>query len=89
MFVESSVSPRTIESVQEAARSRGWDVEIGGELFSDAMGEDGTFSGTYIGMISENIITVVTAFGYGDDLPEWFEMLPASEDFESSEVIVD
>lgn len=89
MFVESSVSPRTIESVQEAARSRGWDVEIGGELFSDAMGEDGTFSGTYIGMISENIITVVTAFGYGDDLPEWFEMLPASEDFESSGVIVD
>ncbi|MGB3330520.1 MAG: zinc ABC transporter substrate-binding protein [Thermomicrobiales bacterium] len=61
IFVESSVSPATIEAVQEGARARGWDVAIGGQLFSDAMGEDGTVEGTYIGMVTHNIDTIVGA----------------------------
>jgi manganese/zinc/iron transport system substrate-binding protein len=59
IFVESSVSPRTIEAVQAAVESRGYNVEIGGQLFSDAMGEPGTFEGTYIGMVTYNIDTIV------------------------------
>ena len=59
VFVESSVSPRTIEAVQEAVRSRGWDVRIGGSLFSDAMGSPGTPEGTYIGMVRHNVDTIV------------------------------
>ena len=45
IFVESSVSPRTIEAVREAVRARGFDVEIGGSLFSDAMGDPGHAGG--------------------------------------------
>jgi manganese/zinc/iron transport system substrate-binding protein len=61
MFVESSVSPATIEAVQAASRDRGWDVTVGGELFSDAMGESGTPEGTYIGMVTFNIDTIAAA----------------------------
>jgi manganese/zinc/iron transport system substrate-binding protein len=61
MFVESSVSPRTIEAVQAAVRSRGFEVTIGGQLFSDAMGSPGTPEGTYPGMIRHNIRTITRA----------------------------
>ena len=52
---------RTIEAVQAAVRSRGYEVKIGGELFSDAMGTPGTPEGTYIGMVKHNIDTIVGA----------------------------
>ena len=42
IFIESSVPIRNIEAVQAAVQSRGFDVQVGGELFSDAMGEAGT-----------------------------------------------
>ena len=61
IFVESSVSPRTIEALQEAVRSRGFDVQVGGSLFSDAMGDAGTPEGTYIGMVRHNIDTIAGA----------------------------
>ncbi len=61
IFVESSVSPRTVEAVQEAVRSRGFDVEIGGSLFSDAMGSAGTPEGTYPGMVRHNIDVIADA----------------------------
>lgn len=61
IFVESSVPRATIEAVQAAVRSRGWDVTIGGELFADAMGADGTPEGTYIGMVKHNVDTIVSA----------------------------
>ncbi|MEA2524441.1 MAG: manganese/zinc/iron transport system substrate-binding protein [Thermomicrobiales bacterium] len=61
IFVESSVPPRTIEALQEAVRARGFEVQIGGQLFSDAMGDAGTPKGTYVGMVRHNIDTIVTA----------------------------
>lgn len=61
IFVESSIPPSTIEAVQAASSSRGWDVQIGGELYSDAMGASGTPEGTYIGMVRHNVSTVVEA----------------------------
>ena len=61
IFVESSVSSRSLEAVQAAVKSKGFDVEIGGELFSDAMGNTGTPEGTYIGMVRHNIDTIVKA----------------------------
>jgi manganese/zinc/iron transport system substrate-binding protein len=61
IFVESSVTPRTIEAVKEAVRARGFDVEIGGSLFSDAMGSAGTPEGTYIGMVRHNADTITEA----------------------------
>lgn len=61
VFVESSVSPKAIEAVVEGARKKGHDIKIGGELFSDAMGDEGTEEGTYIGMVRHNIDTIVSA----------------------------
>jgi manganese/zinc/iron transport system substrate-binding protein len=63
VFVESSVSDRNIRALIEGAAARGHDVVIGGELFSDAMGEDGTYEGTYIGMIDHNATVIATALG--------------------------
>lgn len=59
LFVESSVSPKSIQALQAAVESRGWQTKIGGELFSDAMGDANTFEGTYIGMVTHNIDTIV------------------------------
>jgi manganese/zinc/iron transport system substrate-binding protein len=61
IFVETSVSPRFIEAVQEAVRARGFAVTIGGELYSDALGDPGTPAGTYTGMVRSNIETIVRA----------------------------
>lgn len=61
IFVESSVSPRTVRAVQEAVRARGYDVQIGGSLFSDAMGDPGTPEGSYLGMVRHNIDTIAQA----------------------------
>lgn len=61
VFVESSIPRRTIEAVQEAVNDRGWDVRIGGSLYSDAMGNPGTPQGTYHGMVRHNIDTLVGA----------------------------
>lgn len=63
VFVESSVSDRNVKALIEGAASRGHEVNIGGELFSDAMGEAGTYEGTYIGMIDHNITTLTRALG--------------------------
>ncbi|GGJ54518.1 metal ABC transporter solute-binding protein, Zn/Mn family [Virgibacillus salexigens] len=59
VFVESSVSERSINAVVEGAKEEGHDVSIGGELYSDAMGEEGTEEGTYIGMFRHNVETIV------------------------------
>ena len=61
IFVESSIPRRTIEAVQAAVRARGHDVAIGGQLFSDALGDAGTPAGTYEGMIRHNVGTLVNA----------------------------
>jgi manganese/zinc/iron transport system substrate-binding protein len=62
-FVESSVSDRNIRALIEGAAAQGHTVSIGGELFSDAMGADGTYEATYIGMIDHNITTIARALG--------------------------
>jgi len=67
VFVESSVPPRYIEAVQAAVKSKGFDVKVGGELFSDAMGNPGTPEGNYIGMVRHNINTIVDALGRGGE----------------------
>ncbi|MFW6322886.1 MAG: metal ABC transporter solute-binding protein, Zn/Mn family [Guyparkeria sp.] len=63
VFVESSVSDRNIRALIEGAASRGQEISLGGELFSDAMGPDGSYEGTYIGMIDHNVTTITRALG--------------------------
>lgn len=61
IFVESSVPKRAVESVVIGCRKRGHDLVIGGELFSDALGEEGTPEGTYEGMVRHNVNTIVNS----------------------------
>ncbi len=61
IFVESSVPVRNVEAVQAAVRNRGFDVVIGGQLFSDALGDAGTPEGIYAGVVRYNIDTIVEA----------------------------
>ena len=63
VFVETSVSDKNVKALIEGAASRGHRVRIGGELFSDAMGQSGTYEGTYIGMIDHNATTIARALG--------------------------
>ena len=63
VFVESTVSPRNINALVAGARAQGHTVVIGGKLFSDAMGDDGTYEGTYLGMIDHNATLIARALG--------------------------
>lgn len=68
VFVESSVSDRSVRALIEGAAAEGHEVRVGGELFSDAMGAPGTYEGTYIGMIDHNATVIASALG--GDAPE-------------------
>jgi manganese/zinc/iron transport system substrate-binding protein len=61
IFVESSVPRRTIEALEAAVLSKNHAVTIGGSLYSDALGNPGTDEGTYIGMFTYNVNTIVNA----------------------------
>jgi len=63
VFVESSVSDRSIRALTEGAAAQNHVVKIGGELFSDAMGASGTYEGTYVGMIDHNVTVITNALG--------------------------
>lgn len=65
VFVESSVPDRAMRALVEGAAAQGHTVVIGGELYSDAMGVDGTYEGTYPGMIDHNITVISRALGGG------------------------
>lgn len=61
VFVESSISGKSIQAVVEGAKKQNHNVVIGGNLYSDAMGEEGTDEGTYIGMFKHNVDTIVSS----------------------------
>lgn len=61
IFIETSVPKRTIEALQQAVKSEGFDVKIGGTLYSDALGSAGTKEGTYLGMFKYNVNTIINA----------------------------
>jgi manganese/zinc/iron transport system substrate-binding protein len=63
IFVESSVNEKNIRAVIEGTDSRHVTVRVGGELFSDAMGVEGTYEGTYIGMLDHNATRIARALG--------------------------
>ncbi|MFN0134319.1 MAG: metal ABC transporter solute-binding protein, Zn/Mn family [Phycisphaerales bacterium] len=63
VFVESSVPRKTIDALVEGCKGRGHSVTVGGELYSDAMGKDGTLEGTYLGMVLHNVDTIARALG--------------------------
>ncbi len=61
IFIESSVPHKNIEALQEAVKAKGFEVKIGGELYSDSIGDIGTDTETYIETFKSNIDTIVDA----------------------------
>ena len=61
VFLETSVSRRSLEALAEGARARGHALRLGGPLYSDALGEEGSATGTYTGMIRHNARTIAEA----------------------------
>ena len=56
IFVESSVNSETLDLIAKDAG-----VEVGGKLYSDAMGPRDSAAETYLGMMRENVLTIVNA----------------------------
>lgn len=61
IFIESSVAPKSIEAVQEAVSRKGSKVEIGGELYSDALGPADSEANNFLGMFDYNVKTIAKA----------------------------
>lgn len=59
VFVETSVASKSLEAIVEGCMEKGHEVKIGGKLYSDAMGKEGTPDGTYIGMVKHNVKTIL------------------------------
>ena len=63
---EASSDGQVIDEELRLARlthDLGFDVVIGGSLYADAMGSEGTPDGTYVGMVRANVRTIVGALG--------------------------
>lgn len=58
IFVESSIPQRSLQAVQQAARARNWHVNLGDELYSDALGAPQGSAGTYYDMIQQNVLAM-------------------------------
>ena len=63
IFVENIVSDRNLKAVLEGVEAKGKSVEIGGMLYSDAMGRPGTYEGSYIGMMDHNVTLITRCLG--------------------------
>ncbi len=66
VFIESSIPRRSVDAVVAAVRAQGKNLNIGGELYSDSAGNQGTPEGTYSGMVRHNVQTIVSGLLGGD-----------------------
>lgn len=61
IFLDNQASPQAITSLQEAVKSRGWDVKIANEeLFADSLGAEAPVD-TYLGVLKHNAEAVSQA----------------------------
>jgi manganese/zinc/iron transport system substrate-binding protein len=61
VFVETSVPMKNVEALHQAVKSKGKEIKIGGELFSDSLGNTDKPEGTYIGMMIYNVNSIVNS----------------------------
>lgn len=67
VFVETSVPERYVQALRDAVAARGFEVSLGGSLYSDALGNPGTAQETYVGTVRSNVETIATALEAGPD----------------------
>jgi len=58
IFVETSTSQKTAQSIVDGCLAKGYDLRLDGPLYSDALGEPDSEGGTYLGMIKSNVRTI-------------------------------
>jgi len=56
VFIETSVNPKLLEEISKETGAK-----VGGTLFSDSVGDEGTSEGTYIGAVTHNVNTIVNS----------------------------
>jgi manganese/zinc/iron transport system substrate-binding protein len=56
VFIETSVNPKLLEQISSETGAK-----VGGTLFSDSVGNEGTPEGTYMGAVIHNVNTIVNA----------------------------
>lgn len=56
VFIETSVNPKLLEQIASETQAK-----IGGVLFSDSIGDEGTTGGSYIGAFRQNVETITKA----------------------------
>lgn len=61
IFLEKSISDRTMKAVKDAVKLKGWTTEFGGYLYSDSLGEKASGYETYMKMIRYNLETIIDA----------------------------
>lgn len=59
IFVETSTSQKTAQSIVDGAKDKGFELALEGPLYSDALGEPDSDAGTYIGMFKANVEMIV------------------------------
>jgi len=63
VFLETSVSDRNVRALLEGAAARGHEVQLGGRLYSDALGGPGSGAETLAGALLANVDTIVAGLG--------------------------
>ncbi|MFA7272804.1 MAG: zinc ABC transporter substrate-binding protein [Crocinitomicaceae bacterium] len=66
VFIESSVPKKSIQALKEACARKGYTLNEGGMLFSDAMGDSSQNAETYLKMIRRNTETLVKGLTNSD-----------------------
>lgn len=61
VFIESSVSPKSVQALIEGCKAQDHAVILGGTLYSDALGAAETKEGSYLGILQYNTITISKA----------------------------
>lgn len=63
IFVESSVSSKNMEALQEAVRAQNFQVTMGGALYSDSLGDKNSGHHSYIATMRANVATILSGLG--------------------------
>jgi manganese/zinc/iron transport system substrate-binding protein len=61
VFIETSVSDRSVAALREGARARGHEVGLGGTLYSDSLGGPGSGAETLEAALEANVAAIVAA----------------------------
>lgn len=65
LFLENSVSGKSMKAVIEGCRSRGHQITMGSSLYADGLGGFDSKEGTYIGMMKSNVDMIVAGLKAG------------------------